>query len=70
MSTHWLSLGELLSSRDGLRFAGCLQFAIKEFGVRGVQCMTAPKTVHTQPGHIPLIGEYLARQIESTEVAD
>ena len=29
-----------------------------------------PQTVRTQPGHIPLIGEYLARQIESTEIAD
>ncbi len=30
--SHRLSLGGLLSSRARLRFAGCLQFAMKEYG--------------------------------------
>jgi len=30
--SHRLSLGGLLSSRARLRFAGCIQFAIKEYG--------------------------------------
>jgi hypothetical protein len=30
--SHRLSLGGLLSSRAHLRFAGCLQFAMKEYG--------------------------------------
>jgi len=30
--SHRLSLGRLLSSRACLRFAGCVQFAMKEYG--------------------------------------
>ena len=30
--SHRLSLGELVSTRARLRFAGCIQFAIKEYG--------------------------------------
>jgi hypothetical protein len=34
------------------------------------QCTTAPKQYTRDQDIYPLIGEYLARQIESTEIAD